>query len=107
MQSANVQSKMTIKRLLIATLAASVLAVPTAIVAEAPASAKATCKAATISRDGIDTLVTTSCQGTGQVVLTFSSNGLKKQWTWYERGGNKQFRVGGALGFGKAEFSYV
>lgn len=95
------------RRVLTAVAVAAALVVPATVVAEAPASAKAACKAPTISRDGIDTLVTTSCQGTGQVTLTYKTTGTTKQWTWYEKGGNKQFRVGGALGFGKAEFSYA
>lgn len=107
MKFAHMQSKSTSKRLLTAALAATVIAVPTVVVTGAPASAKAACKSPTISRDGWDTLVTTSCQGTGQVTLTYQSNGNTKQWTWYERGGNKQFRVEGGLGFGKAEFSYA
>lgn len=94
------------KRVITAAAAATLLAAPVTVMAEAPASAKAACKAPTISRDGMDTLITTSCQGTGQVTLTYKF-GKSHQWTWYERGGNKQFRVGGAMGFGKAEFSYA
>lgn len=107
MKAENAHVKGTLKRLAVAGIAASALAVPTAIVTQSPASAAAACDQPHKDRQGMDTHIVTSCYGDGQVTMTASCPGNTKTWTWYEKiGSNKEFTLKNCFGTGKVEISY-
>lgn len=101
-------SVLPVKRLLTAAMAASVLALPATLIAEAPASAEAACNRPTKERRGMDTYIVTSCQGEGQVTLTASCLTNSQTWTWHEKvGSNRDFTLKNRAGTAKMGFSYA